>query len=231
MTNRDIVSQVRSLNKLFSDATINDRTILRECRNAANLIVHQDTDRRRLWTSPNLFAFLPCLQMEKVPIQECCEFISECNVAKSIKRLPKIGEGIWGLAIQGIFGLDGRKKFKESDPNRYSNILKLGLKTNDVFYWILNDHLYVSNEDTAAVNAYVYPTEDVPNDVLYPSEGCSCVQQPDVATLCASYLDKKFYFPDYRMNDLQSIVEKNLLQSYFNVPLDKTSNELDEQQK
>lgn len=231
MTNRQIVSQIRSLNKLFAEATINDRTILQECRNVANLIVHQDTDKRKLWQSPNLFAFIPCLEMREVPIQECCEYTAECSVAKSVLQLPKIGEGIWGLAIQGVFGLDGKKKFKQSDPNRYSNILKLDLKTNDVFFWILNDYLYVSNPDTKKANIYLYPTEDVSNSLLYPGEDCDCISKPDIESLCTPILDKKFYFPDYRMNDLNQQVEKNLLNSYFNVSIDRTSDNKDDQSK
>lgn len=231
MTNRQIVSQIRSLNKLFADATINGRTILQEARNVGNLIVHQDTDKRKLWQSPNLFAFLPCLQMEEVNIQECCEFEGECTVAKSKKKLPKIGEGLWGLAVQGVFGLDGRKKFKESNPNRYANTLQLKLNTKDIFYWIQNDYLYVSNPDTRAVNMFAFFTEDIPNDLLFPGEGCDCIKQPDIASLCTPILDKKFYFPDYRMNDLNTQVEKNLLNSYFNIPLDRTSNNNDEQSK
>ena len=229
MTNRQIVSQIRSLNKMFSDATIADRVILQECRNAANLLVHQDTDKRKLWSSPNLFAFIPCLEMKEVPIQECCEYTSECNVAKSVKQLPKIGEGIWGLAIQGVFGLDGQKKFKESDPNRYSNILKLGLKTNDIFYWVINDHLYVSNPDTKKANIYLYPTEDVANDLLYPGEDCNCITKPDIDTLCTPVLDKKFYFPDYRMADMNRIVEKTLLETYYRISTDRTSDNKDDQ--
>ena len=231
MTNRQIVSQVRSLNKMFAEATINDRTVLQECRNVANLLVHQDTDERKLWQSPNLFAFIPCLEMREVPIQECCEYTSACSVAKSVLQLPKIGEGIWGLAIQGVFGLDGTKRFKQSDPNRYANTLKLKLTTKDVYYWILNDYLYVSNPDTKKANLYIYPTEDVPNHLLYPGENCDCITKPDIDSLCTPILDKKFYFPDYRMNDLMQIVEKNLLNSYFNVPKDKAVNEIDEQSK
>lgn len=231
MTNRQIVSQIRSLNKLFADATINDRTILQEARNAANLLVHQDTDKRKLWQSPNLFAFLPCLEMEEVPIQECCEFTAECNVARTVELIPKIGEGIWGLVIQGIFGLDGKRKFKQSDPNRYANTLKLQLKTKDIFYWVLNDRIYVSNPDTKKINAYVYPTEDVPNKLLFPGEDCDCINKPDINDLCASSLDKKFYFPDYRMADLNNIVEKRLLESYFSITTDHTSDEKDDQQR
>lgn len=231
MTNRDIVSQIRSINKLFADATINDRIILNEARNAANLIVHQDTDKRKLWTSPNLFAFIPCLEMAEAPIQECCEFTSECNVAKSVLPIPKIGEGVWGLAIQGVFGLDGKRKLKELDPNRYANTLQLKLKVNDVYYWVLNDHLYISNPDTRSVNMYAYFTEDIPNTLLFPGANCDCIQKPDIASQCTPIMDKKFYFPDYRMSDLNAIVEKRLLESYFNVPLDRTSNNNDEQSK
>jgi len=93
-TGRDFVSQVRSLNKLLSsDQLITDRAILHEGKDATNLIVKQSTDKRKLWQSPSVFAYFPCLEMEKVPITECCDYTSDREVAKSKKKLPQIGEG------------------------------------------------------------------------------------------------------------------------------------------
>lgn len=232
MTVREVVSQVRSMSKLLSsDALISDRVIYNECKDTANKLVKQSLDKRKLWQSPNLFAYLPCLEMEEVPITECCEFTGNCNVAKSKKELPTIGEGIWGLAIQGVFGLDKSVKIKASNPNRYSNLLKLNLPVKSTYFWIQNNHLYVSNPSTRAVDMYAYFLDDIPNDLLYPGSGCNCKHGPDIESLCTPTLDKKFYFPGDKVDDLKDIVYAKLLKVYFNLPIDKTSNQEDETSK
>ncbi len=232
-TNRQIVSDIRSFNKLLSsDQMITDRAIMSAVKDATNLIVQQQLNKRQLWQSPNLFAYFPCLEMQKVPITECCEYTANRDVAKSIKKLPRIGEGQWGLAIQGVFGLDNMKKFKESTPSRFANLLKLGLKTKDIFFWVINDHLYVSNPDTKAVNIFLYPAELITdNSLLFPGEDCDCMQKPDIEDLCASPLDQPFYAPQNRVEDIKKIVYQNLMRTYFSTALDKSANQLDETSK
>ena len=230
MTGRDFVSQVRAMSKLLSsDALITDRVILHEGKDAANLMVKQALDKRKLWQSPNLFAYLPCLEMEKAPLSECCEYTSG-EVAKSKKKLPQIGEGIWGMAIQGVFGLDNQKRFKEVTPMRYANILKLKLNTPDVYYWIINNHLYVSNPNTAAVNMFAYFIDILTADLLFPGEDCDCKPKPAV-DLCTNPLDLPFNFPGDKVTDLKNMVYKSLMTTYFQLPTDKTSNNLDETSK
>lgn len=221
------------MNKLLSsDQLITDRAIVHEGKDAANMIITQSLDKRKYWQSPNLFAYFPCLEMKKVPITECCEYTGSRDVAKSVKKLPKIGEGQWGLAIQGVFGLDNMKKFKETTPSRFSNILKLGLLTKDLFYWIINDSLYVSNPDTKAVNMFAYPAEIImDNSLLFPGEDCDCMIKPDIEDLCASPLDQPFYAPQNRVEDIKKLVYQNLMRTYFNLIIDKTSNQLDEASK
>lgn len=231
-TNRDFCSQIRSMSKLLSsDQMITDRAILREGKDAVNLLVKQSMDKRKLWQSPNVFAFLPCLEMEKVPISECCDYTSEMMVAKSKKKLPKIGEGTWGLAIQGVYGLDMTKKLKEVTPNRFANILKLKLKTNDVYYWVLNDHLYISNPDTKAANMFLYPAEPISNDLLFPGKDCNCSVKPHISDLCANPLDQPFYCPADRVTDIKNIVYSTLMKTYFGIKADETSNNLDESER
>ena len=72
ITNRDVISQVRSMNKLLSaDTTINDRTILNELRSTASLLIKQATDKRKLFQSAEIFTNIDCLEMKEVPLGEC----------------------------------------------------------------------------------------------------------------------------------------------------------------
>ena len=123
--------------------------------------------------------------------------------------------------------VDNSTKFAEATPARYANILKLGLKTKKVYFWIFNKHLYVSNPDTKAVNFYAFFEEDVPNNLLYP-ENCPCTTN---VTPCISMLDKEFKAPGYLESSIKNMVADGLLKKYFNVGTDKTSNNKDDQEK
>jgi len=221
---RQHISDIRgSLKMLNSDALISDRMIASLLRNAANLIVTQSLDKRKLWQSPNVFTPILCLEMEKTPLALCCEYTGDKMVAVSKKTFPQIGEGTWGLAIQSVTGLDGSKKFKEVTPTRYANLLKLGLKTNDVFYWIQNNRIYVSNPDTESLNMFAYFTEDIPNDLLFPGEDCKCLTPPDIKDLCTNPLDKPFKFPANRILDINKIVIDHLMKTFKNLKEDVSS--------
>lgn len=213
----------QGLKLLSSDILISDRFIASLLRDAANLIVVRDLNARKLWQSPNVFTPVLCLEMEKIPLTSCCEYVGDKQISRSIKTLPPIGEGTWGLAIQSVTGLDGQKKFKEVTPNRYANLLKLNLNTKDVYYWIQNNKLYVSNENTEAVNLFAYFTEDVPNDLLFPGADCKCQVPPDIKDLCTNPLDKPFKFPANRIEDINKIVTDKLMRTFKNLKQDSSS--------
>jgi len=233
MTYRNCISDIRSMSKLLSaDNLISDRVIFSEVMTAANLIVHQELNKRKLWNSPSIFTPILCLEMEKVPLQECCEYTGDKMVAISKKALPKIGEGTFGLAIQGLFGLDLSQKFNPTYPNRYSNLLKLNVPNKDKYFWIRADgRVVVTNEDTKSVNLFAYFTEPVPNDLLYPGEDCDCIVKPSIESLCTNPLDQPLKFPENRLFDLKQLVYKNLMSTYFGIQQDVTSNQLDETQR
>lgn len=223
MTLRQEVSNIRNNAKLLStDILINDRFIASELRNAANMIVGQQTDKRKLWQSPNVFTTLTCLEMEEVPLSECCDYTSNRTVAKSIIYLPQIGEGIFGLAINFVTGLDNQRKFIETTPMRFANLLKLNIVGNNVYYWILNNHVYISNPDTKAINFSAYFTEDIPNNLLYPSD-CDCINKPSLDNLCKNPLDKDFKFPGNRINDIENIVLDRLSKIFLRRKEDSSS--------
>lgn len=226
LTYRQIVSQIRgSLKLLSSDILLSDRLVLQEVRNATNLIVLQQLDKRKLLTSPNIFTPILCLELRQAPITECCEYSSERKIAKSIKKLPKIGEGTWGLAIQLVTGIDNMKRFKETTPTRYANLLKMNLtNTSDVYYWILNDHIYISNPDTEALNLFAFFTEDIPNDILYPGKDCPCIDGPNNDDLCKNPLDKPFWGPINRLKDIEDIVIQRLSTTFLRLKEDSQSN-------
>lgn len=230
MTRRQFISDIRSMHRLLTgDALISNRVVDSEARTCSILLIKQQTDKRKLFQSPNLFTPLPCLEMIPAPLGECCEFTSDCMVSKSKEPIPLIGEGIFGLLIQSVAGVDNKKFYKETTARRYSNILKLGKKNVGLYFWVYNSHLYVNSEDIKRVNLTAFFEEDVPVDLLYPGADCDCKTPPTLDQLCSNPLDLEFKCPGYLLQTVKEIVSKKLLQTYFNITQDATSDNKDDQ--
>lgn len=223
-TTRDIVSRVRSMNKFLSaDNLITDRAIKAELQSKASVLIKRETNLRRLWQSPNLFTPFRCIEMDKVPLSECCDYKSPCNVRKSKKTLPKIAEGIFGLLIQGVYNIDNSAEFKFTTPNRYANLLKLKLPGKQAYYWIYKDHLYVSDENVEIVGMFAYPDEDV-----VPEEWDSC--NPSTEKCPTNPLDLEFRCPSYLIDSVVAMTHDTLMRTYFQHRDDKLPDGKDDQQ-
>lgn len=230
MTHREFISQIRSTHRLLSsDNKVNDRTILREGKNITLTLVKQQTDKRKLFSSPNLFTPVPCLQFEEAPISECCDYNGTLKAAKSILPIPKIAEGIYGPLIQAVSNPNAGT-FKQITPWRYANILKLGLKNQDTFYWIFNDHLWITNPDTKQADLSAFFEQDVPTSMLYPNEDCGCKPKTG-ANRCENPLDQPFRCPGYLISTVSDMVSKKLLSTYHQLTQDNPGDGVDNQTK
>jgi hypothetical protein len=226
-TYRDLVSRIRSLNKLISgDNLITDRVIVSELNSKASFFIKREVDRRKLWASSNIFTSIPCVELETVPISECCDFISDKKIAKSKIKLPKIGEGNYGFLIQGVFSTEISFKLTEVTPSRLINILKLNLKTKNVYYWIQNQYLYLSDPNVKLVSLSAYFEENVPNNLL--AAECDCVPGLKKYERCQNPLDREFKAPGYLEDTIVTSTIKTLLDTYFRVPVDHTQDEKDD---
>lgn len=226
-TVRQVVSRVRSLDKMISeDNSVSDRVIASELKSKAIFYIKRDADRRRLWNTSTVFSNIPCLKMKPVSIADCCEYQSTEMVARSVEKLPAVSEGIYGLLIQGVFSVDNSRKLKEVTISRYINLLKLGLPTNDIYYWVYDRYLYVSSPQVKLVNIWFYPEEDIPASLLYP-EDCDCAKVPE--NPCVSPLDLEFKCPGYLVDVVVKDTLQTLLTTYYRVPVDHTSDNKDDQ--
>lgn len=220
-TVRSAISSVRSAFKLISDDNIiSDRFLASELKKTAYKLIKQNTDRRRLWASPNIFTALNCLEMTQVPLAECCNYTSNCTIARSKQKIPKIAEGIYGLLVQGVFSLDKKIKFKESTPTRYANILNLNLRQPDKFFWVYNGYLYITEPTVEMVTISAYFEEDVPVTL----SACN-------TELCPTNpLDEEFKVPGYLEKDVVDIVYQTITQTYKRSKQDITSDNKDDSQ-
>lgn len=232
-TLRKLVSDVRSMHKLLSsDNLITDRVIASEIRNNTLLLVKRETNLRKLWATSTLFTTIPCLEMVEVPISECCEYVDECTISRSKYKLPRISEGNYQYVIQGVYSINAMggkgKKFKEITINRYINLLKLPIVKNEDYFWIMNDYLYITNPMLKSARISAFFEEDVPNEIMYPE--CDCGSpQATVEDLCINPLDKEFPCPGYLEKQVLELTSQKLLQTYFALKSDLTSNNLEGQ--
>lgn len=223
-TVRDIISRVRTTNKLLSsDNLISDRAVGSELKSKAIMLIRRDTNKRKLWATSTIFNEIPCLEMEPVPLTDCCEYVSDRIIARSKYKLPQISEGDYGYLVQWVMNIEKRVKFNYLPLNRYVNFLKMSPGTNRPVWWIDNRYLYCSEEDTVKLSISAYFEDDIPKDLLYPK--CECNAKRPPYDECLNPLDLQFKCPGYLVDQCVQITSKYLLDTYFRVEPDRTSDE------
>lgn len=232
-TLRKLVSDVRSVHKILStDSLITDRAIASEIRNNSLLLIKRETNLRKLWSTDTLFTTIPCLEMIQVPISECCDYTDPCTVARTKFKLPRISEGNYQYTIQGVYSINAMsgqgKKLKEITVNRYLNLLKLPVIKNEQYFWISNGYLYVNNPLLKAIRFVGFFEEDVPNDIMYPEEGCGS-DHYSLEDICKNPLDKEFALPGYLEQQVLELTSKKLLSTYFSIKTDLSQDGADGQ--
>lgn len=232
-TLRNLVSTVRASHKLLSsDSLITDRAVAAEIKSSAFLLIKRETNLRKLWATDTIFTTIPCLEMMEVPISECCEYVDECTIARSKYKLPRISEGNYQYLIQGVYSINAMsgtgKKLKEITINRYINLLKLPLIKNQMYYWILNGYLYITNPLLQAIRISAFFEEDVPNEIMFSD--CACGNSgPTDEEWCKNPLDKEFALPGYLEKQTLELTSQKLLNTYFRLKTDMTQNAVDGQ--
>lgn len=229
ITNREVVSRVRSTHRLLSgDNSLNDRSILAELRSVASLLIKRELNLRKLVATDTIYTTISCLEMREVPLSECCEYVDPCTIGRTKHKLPRIGESNYFYSIRGVFSIDSKQKFKEITPTRYINLLKLPARAPEVYYWIQNNYLYITNPNVCMIKLSAFFEEDVPNELMFPQD-CECEAHVDSKELCLNPLDKEFKCPSYLIQNTVEVTSKNLLQTYFRLPEDRTSDNADGQ--
>lgn len=225
-TLRQNVSRVRSLDKMLNaDNTVTDRVIASELKSKATFYIRRETDKRKLWNTSTIFTNIPCIEMIQIPTSECCEYTSDQYVARSKYKLPKISDGVYGLLIHGVFSVDSSRKLKEITLSRYINLLKLGLSTNDIYYWVYDRYLYISSPRVEVASIWAYFEEDVPDYLLYPT--CPCPgEKPNP---CINPMDLEFKCPGYLEDIVVKDVLQTLLATYYKIPVDHNADNKDDQ--
>lgn len=230
-TARDHISTIRSTEKLLSsDQMITDRVILAVLVSRRNMLANQRLNERKLWQTDSLFTNL-CMELVEVPLGECCNYISEQTISRTKYKIPKINEGIYNYAIKGVYNVDTSKKFTETTPDKYIELLRLLHRKKETYFWIVNDYIYTTNPSLQAIKLSAFFEEHIiPIELLFPECGCGLVKYEN-EDICKNPLDREFKFAGYLSQALEEASARYLLQTYFQLATDKTSNQLDETSK
>lgn len=211
----EMISRVRSSFKLVdADNVITNRVIADELRDCSIKLIKQQTDKRRLFSSDNVFTEIPCLQMEQVPLASCCDYTAPCTIARSKVRLPKIAENIYGPLIQGVYSIDRTVRFEYSDPDRYANLLRMGKFVKKTqFFWIRDGYLYITDPMIEEVTPLIY-SED-----LFDPQDYTCSGPKECPT---NPLDMQFRCPGYLLKDVADMARMVIERDYKRSVDDKT---------
>jgi len=241
-TCREAISEFRGMLKMENkdiNSLLSDRLILSKLQNIGLKFIKQRTNKRSLWNSPNIFTPIPCVSLKPVPLAECCGYTSPCTIRRSIVQLPKIAEGNdFNMLIQGIWSIDTiSRKFIESDPNRYTNSLSLGLHTKEIHFWIQDKYLYLGDENIEKIKISAYFEEDIPLCLQSFPDYCNI---PDLVGCCPDSsqttnvrdmslccpknpFDEELKIPGYLMPDVYTTLLQEFLGSFTRIKdTDKT---------
>lgn len=235
-TLRKHISSVRATHRLLSgDSRINDRTIAAEIKSAAFLLLKRETNLRKLWGTDTIFTTIPCLELIEVPASECCELYDGTTLARSKYKIPRIAEGNYQYLIQGVYSINALggtgKKLLPSSPNRWLNYKNIpNKKKGEVFYFINNDYLYITDSNAKLVRISAFFEEDVSNDILFSD--CNCGSSGNNVSddeYCKNPLDRKFGLPGSLEKQVIDLTSQRLLSSYYQLKQDSTSDNIDGQ--
>ena len=217
MITRELVNRVRTdLKLLSSDTTISDRSIAFELKTIGIKYLLQWINKRKYINSPNIYVSLPCVDLTAVSLSSCCDYKGDCKIARSKCKIPKIIDSPnFGLMLQGVYSIDGvSRKFKNAQGvDRYVNYKELGIKGDEIFYWVQDNYLYITDPLIEKVSMIAAFEDDIPEHFL----GC------DADTSCpANPLDEEFRFPTPLVEDIVLTTITNLSKTYKIIPTDES---------
>lgn len=220
-TARYFVGKIRSLLKLNSiDFLISDRTILKELLQVNVKLVTQALNKRQGMNYSDLYTPIPCLEMEQVPLYECCQTTSDCMVSRTKLELPSIVDTYSGLAIYYIGSVNRKQKFDYLDnPERLVNILKIyPNKTLGKYYWVYNSRIYTTDPDIETITAQILFKDLFDPNTISCDGSVSCPTNP---------LDLPFRTLPKLEEDITTIAANNIASTFLRIRQENTSDQME----
>ena len=102
-------------------------------------------------------------------------------------------------------------------------ILKLNLKNNNQYYWIVDNYLYCTDPHLESINMRA-----LPEDYDIDPEAYDFCGKKEVKPCVTNPLDREFKIPGYLEDNLITMVHDTLSKTYFRHTEDITNNNKDE---
>ena len=195
ITAGEVIAKIRNDNKFLSkDNKLSDRYVLATAENIAKRLIKQSNNLMKIYKSDEMFQYLYCQDLVKVDLSECCSVATGCFVARTRDKIPAIETGFSGYLIQRVTPIDGGRDINPTTARDYQNIKHLKYSKNNLYYWIQNGYLYISNPEIEKVSISAFFSD-------YISDACDD---------CPSPYNRKFLCPEWLLNEVLQLLNREL---------------------
>lgn len=225
-TINEIIYKVRKgIRATSDDSKLTDRFIYAILKDKRSKYIRQELNKKRLFKSME-FQSLDCVDLTFVDASTCCNIKTGIKIQKSKIEIPEVIDTTNGLAISGVYSLDGQVRLNITTRNNFISKLSRKFKSNDNQAFFEGNTLYCMPVEQGAVKimAIFENPEEVQVLNLKKCQKDDCSPKDDV---CISYLDMEFPVPKYLEDTIVEDAINFLLQSYFKINPDRSNDSSD----
>lgn len=217
-TVREAISEVRNdlrLNKI--DEWVPSKYIHHKLKGTASLFIKREADDRRLQKYLDIWATIECLEMEEVPLIQCCSIdIPNCKmVMRSKKKLPESYSTRYGYALN-VSSVDYDRNYLATTPRDYGNILNREYADKSLrYYWIENGYLIIPDSMVESVRV---------RGVFLDKSSVLRMNTCNEENNCVSLLDSIFVVPEHLLKNVKDATTSAIINSYSQLQPDELPN-------
>lgn len=202
------------------DYSVRKRFVYNELKNAYKELVRQDLNKYRLWDGSSSQT-MECVELERVDAASCFNCESGIYILKSKKPLPDLLETDFGIALTGVYFLNGKSIERTSKLSLSRNKVTRYSKEPEVGYLLTNKHIHVVNyDDVDELLLNVEGFFEEPEIVYeYNRHNSDC----DAEDLCKAIYEEDFGCPGHL---LRRVIEmtRSVVFRKLGIPIDTNNN-------
>ncbi len=191
---------------------------------ASDFVSKSNGGSRRLYKLQEGWKSIECLEMEEVPVTECCEIDTRIcqKLMKSKFPIPNTFTSMFGNVIKYVASNNLGAFYDPTTPRIWKAIQKREYKDKSKkFYWIIDNYIYIpipvgeegSPESIRLEGWFIEPWKA---DLLNA--------ETDEKEICISPLDYEMPIPENLRNDVSRELYNQLRQVYLQIQIDDYPN-------
>lgn len=203
-TNREFIYKIKNyIKESNSDTRLSNRAIWFNIYSAAKLLIDRDMNARKLFKQTNIFQTI-CVEMKEISknLCSCIDIDTSCKIYRSVDKLPKIFESIFGPIIYSVLSIDGSKEIKFTTSFQANK--KTKIKDNKNYYSFIEDgYLYTTSEfDYVIVKGLFEENID--------KYKCDYKEDENNNSECNNWLDEKLFIPERLLEGVEGLILQKL---------------------